>query len=230
MSQQQLVSKVPHVYSFGLIFFFIFFVEIQRLRSVIFFNCEPEITDAILGWEPEGPSLLTRVDSSGKTPLHFAVIYGALDIVQLFLDGYASLELACISDNEGSYPVHAAAMFARTRIIDELVKKCPNYYELVDNKGRNLLHVAVEHEKETVVRHICQNNMFAMLLNATDYDGNTPLHLAVKYSYPRIFGLLMGTTSVDMHITNKDGHTARDLASHALAPRQQMRYFLVSSS
>lgn len=171
--------------------------------------------------------MLTRVDSSGKTPLHFAVIYGALDIVQLFLDGYAPLRLDTISDNEGSYPVHAAAIFGETRILDELVKKCPNYYELVDNKGRNLLHVAVEHEKKTVVRHICQNDMFSMLLNATDYDGNTPLHLAVKYSYPRIFGLLMGTTSVDMRITNKDGHTARDLASHALAARQ-MRYFLVS--
>uniref|UniRef100_A0A0D9WZR8 PGG domain-containing protein n=1 Tax=Leersia perrieri TaxID=77586 RepID=A0A0D9WZR8_9ORYZ len=183
-----------------------------------------EIAEAILRWEPEGPELLTRVDSSGKTPLHFAIIYGMLDIVRLFLDGYASLDLASISDKEGSYPLHAAAMFGRTRIIDERVKKCPNYYELVDDKGRTFLHIAVEHDREMVVRHICQNDMFAMLLNSTDSDGNTPLHLAVKYGYPRIVYLLLGT-GVDTCITNNDGHTARDLACCALAPGQ-FYYFL----
>uniref|UniRef100_A0A0D9WZS7 PGG domain-containing protein n=1 Tax=Leersia perrieri TaxID=77586 RepID=A0A0D9WZS7_9ORYZ len=183
-----------------------------------------EISEAILSWEPEGPTLLTRDDLSGKTPLHFAVIYGRLDIVQLFLGDHASLRLTSISDNDGSYPLHAAAMFGRTKIIDELVQKCPNYYELVDDKGGNFLHIAVQYEMEMVVRHICQNDIFAMLLNATDYDGNTPLHLAVKQGYPRIFGLLLETTGVDMCITNKDGHTATDLACCALTP-EGLRYF-----
>uniref|UniRef100_A0A0E0LLL4 PGG domain-containing protein n=1 Tax=Oryza punctata TaxID=4537 RepID=A0A0E0LLL4_ORYPU len=182
-----------------------------------------DIAEAILSWEPEGPTLLSRADSSGKTPLHFAVIYGRLDVVKLFLGDHASLRLTNISDNDGSYPLHAAAMFGRTKIIDELVKKCPNYYELVDDKGRNLLHVAVESEEEMVVRHICGNDIFAMVLNATDYDGNTPLHLAVKQGYP-LFGLLLGTASVDMCITNKDGHTATDLACCALSP-DRSRYF-----
>uniref|UniRef100_A0A0D9WZR9 Uncharacterized protein n=1 Tax=Leersia perrieri TaxID=77586 RepID=A0A0D9WZR9_9ORYZ len=112
------------------------------------------------------------------------------------LNNLLKYSLASISDNEGSYPVHAAAMFGRTRIIDELVKKCPNYYELVDDKGRTFLHIAVQHEKETVDRHICQNDKFAMLLNSTDSHGNIPLHVAVKYGYPRIVCLLLGT-SVD---------------------------------
>lgn len=176
--------------------------------------------------------MLTRADSSGRTPLHFAVIYGRLDTVKLFLGGdAASPRLTSISDSDGSYPVHAAAMFGRTKIIDELVKKCPNYYELVDDKGRNLLHIAVESEQEMVVRHICGNDMFAMLLNATDYDGNTPLHLAVKQGYPRIFGLLLGTRGVDMCIMNKDGHTARDISCCASTlERGRLRYFLVSLS
>uniref|UniRef100_I1QE53 Uncharacterized protein n=1 Tax=Oryza glaberrima TaxID=4538 RepID=I1QE53_ORYGL len=203
------------------------YMAFRSLNSVNF-NCKPEIAQEILNW-PEGPSLLTRADSSGRTPLHFAVIYGRLDTVKLFLGGdAASPRLTSISDSDGSYPVHAAAMFGRTKIIDELVKKCPNYYELVDDKGRNLLHIAVESEQEMVVRHICGNDMFAMLLNATDYDGNTPLHLAVKQGYPRIFGLLLGTRGVDMCIMNKDGHTARDISCCASTlERGRLRYFLL---
>jgi len=154
------------------------------------FIFQPEIPREILKWEPVGPTLLTEVDSSGRTPLQYAVLYGRLDLVELFLDGHTS-EQACIPDNHGLFPVHTAAMVGCSWIIDELIKKCPDYYELVDDRGRNLLHCAVEHNKETVVRHICQDEKFAMLLNATDADGNTALHLAAKHGFPRIFSLLL---------------------------------------
>jgi ankyrin repeat protein len=98
---------------------------------------------------------------------------------------------------------------------------------MVDAKGRNILHRAVEHGQERVVRHICQNDMFAMLLNATDSDGNTSLHLAVKHEHPRIVSLLLATTSVELGITNKERLTARDLAERAMVLKPN-RNFLVS--
>ncbi|KAL6856975.1 hypothetical protein ACP4OV_018357 [Aristida adscensionis] len=173
---------------------------------------EHDIPQQILNWEPDGPTLLTRVDSSGRTPLHVAIERGRLDVVELFLGGNKSIEQAHISNKHGLFPVHTATMMGNIRIIDELIKKCPDYFELVDHKGRNLLHCAVEHNQVQVVRYLCRNNIFAMLLNAMDYDGNTPLHLAVIYGSPQIVSLLLKTRTVETFLTNKDGLTAGDIA------------------
>uniref|UniRef100_A0A0D9WZS4 Uncharacterized protein n=1 Tax=Leersia perrieri TaxID=77586 RepID=A0A0D9WZS4_9ORYZ len=65
-----------------------------------------------------------------------------------------------------------------------------------------------------------------MLLNATDSEGDTPLHLSVKYAYPRVLSSLLQTANVEPNIVNKDGLTAADIAHHAFAPGQSY-YFLV---
>lgn len=168
------------------------------------------MVEDILAWKPVGPSLLNRVDSSGASPLHVAVVQNELDIVELLLQ--VGRHLAHISDKDGLFPLHIAASIESTKMVDELVKGCPDFYELVDDNGMNLLHLAVGRNNVTVVRHICENVRFVMLLNATDFKGNTPLHVAVEYGYTRVVSILLQTMSVQINIKNKDGLTAKDLA------------------
>ncbi|TVU38620.1 hypothetical protein EJB05_12004, partial [Eragrostis curvula] len=178
---------------------------------------------------PDGtPSPASSAGPKGRTALHAAAIFCKVlaqkfDVVELFLN--VDSQLASISDNEGSSPVHYAACWGNTKMIDVLTRKCPVYYELVDHDGRNLLHCAVMKNNDTVVRYICQNERFAMLLNMTDFDGDTPLHLAVMCGYPRIVTILLQSTRLDVNINNKDGLTALDLASYAF-PSGRLPYIL----
>jgi ankyrin repeat protein len=119
-------------------------------------------------------------------------------------------------------------MMGNIRDVVELVERCPDYAELVDCRGRNFLHCAIEHGRKNVVRFICRNDRFAVLLNSMDYEGNTPLHLAVKYGHPRMVSSLLQTIGVEIGITNRDGLTAADLAYSHLEPGLQ--YFLVINS
>nr|CAB3458157.1 unnamed protein product [Digitaria exilis] len=180
-----------------------------------------EIVQEILAWE-QGPALLSKADSSGKTPLHYAVSHSQHGVLLLLLNAEASL--ARVPDNQGLFAIHVAAMTGNIQSIVELVERCPDYAELVDGKGRNFLHCAIEHDQENVVRFFCRDDRLAILLNAMDYEGNTPLHLAVKCGHPRMVSSLLQTVTVDVGITNRDGLTAADLAYSHLEPGLQ--YFL----
>jgi ankyrin repeat protein len=97
---------------------------------------------------------------------------------------------------------------------------------LLDSRGRNFLHIAIEHKKWKVVWCFSGTADLGRMANVMDSEGNTPLHLAVKNADQMIVSLLMATKGVLPNIVNNQGLTALDLA--VLATDKGISYTLVS--
>lgn len=67
---------------------------------------------------------------------------------------------------------------------------------------RNTLHMAVWHQQEEIVRFICQDETLQSLINHTDGNGDTPVHLAVEVKNEKIYKLLIEAGG-DLQAVNK---------------------------
>ena len=179
------------------------------------------MTQELLQWNP---ALVKEVDESGSTPLHYVASVGNVSAMKLLLRHDTSP--AYSSDSNGLFPVHIAAKMGYGQLIYELCRFCPDCDELLDSRGRNFLHIAIEHKKWKVVWRFSGTAELVRMANVMDSEGNTPLHLAVKNADQIIASLLMATKGVLPNIVNNQGLTALDLA--ILATDKGISYTLVS--
>lgn len=105
-------------------------------------------------------------------------------------------------DEEDSSALHIAAKNGHNNIMEEIIKHFLCAYDLVDNKGQNILHVAAKFGKRRVVQYILQVEDWQSLINETDNEGNTALHLAAIYGHYGRASILAGDGRVDKRATN----------------------------
>lgn len=157
-------------------------------------------------------SAISESDEYGWTPLHYAVHFGAEEIVEVFLK-YIDSATAYITDNEGISLIHIAAREGEVAIMKMLVYHYPQMLDLQDNKGQTALHLAVARGKLDSVKFIL--GVFLShdgLINQQDNEGNTALHLAVILGHQgKIFDLLIKDSRVDKTVTNMEGFAVIDL-------------------
>ncbi|XP_058104257.1 uncharacterized protein LOC131248175 isoform X2 [Magnolia sinica] len=78
-------------------------------------------------------------------------------------------------------PLILATKFGIVELVREIVKVFPESVEFVDEAGKNLLHLAVEHRQEYVLKLLNKMRIAtAMMAAGIDIGGNTILHLAAK--------------------------------------------------
>ncbi|KAJ0965477.1 hypothetical protein J5N97_026615 [Dioscorea zingiberensis] len=180
--------------------------QLLRLLISIMRN-NVEITAMLLKWKPR----LGRVsDDSANIPLHYVAASGDVRIARLLLEHDASTNF--IPDKNGLFPIHIAACTDNVQVIIELLKHCPDSDELVDGKGRSFLHVAVVNHSQRVVRYVLERPNLEKLLNDQDYEGNTPLHLAVTMGGKEIVYDLIKDDRLDSRVMNNEGLTPLDLS------------------
>nr|XP_011461656.1 PREDICTED: ankyrin repeat-containing protein At5g02620-like [Fragaria vesca subsp. vesca]XP_011461659.1 PREDICTED: ankyrin repeat-containing protein At5g02620-like [Fragaria vesca subsp. vesca] len=171
---------------------------------------DEEITKRLLETER---ALAKAPDVEGRTPLHMAAITGNVSIVKQILE--CDKSTAYIGDNDKSTPVHYAAhkmfRFRCGDVLKQLYFYSPDSFELVDDKGRNALHIAIinnDDEAENFVRE--DPWLSSVMLNGKDSAGNTPLHqIAISESY---LGLeFISDSRVDKMAFNKENMNALNI-------------------
>ncbi|PWA58208.1 ankyrin repeat-containing protein [Artemisia annua] len=117
-------------------------------------------------------------DEHGWTPLRYAVHHNNASATAELVDADPSIVNQIMKeDGINTFAVHIAASQGYCETLKVLMTHCPGCSELVDEKGKNILHVAVENKKTEVIELIYQDESYTSLVNEKDKDGNTPMHL-----------------------------------------------------
>ncbi|KAL9410753.1 hypothetical protein AB3S75_044516 [Citrus x aurantiifolia] len=132
-------------------------------------------------------SLTRERDQHGWTPLHYAAYIGRFG----FLILEADKSVALIPDKDRKMTaLHLAAGQENVWIVQQIIERCPECCELVDDRGRNVLHFAmVSFDKSDLERLLNEYPVVKNLIFEKDVKGNTPFHvLAAVCPHPYYAG------------------------------------------
>ncbi|PWA78081.1 ankyrin repeat-containing protein [Artemisia annua] len=117
-------------------------------------------------------------DKQGWTPLQYAVHHNNPLVSSELVDADPSIVYEIIKEDDiNTSVVHIAAKRGYCETVKVLMNQCPGCSELLDEKGKNILHVAVENKQSEVIKFIYGDISYTSLVNKKDNDGNTPIHL-----------------------------------------------------
>lgn len=185
----------------------------------------------------EDPALASLQNDAGDTPLHAAARFGYVDVVAQLITGGADVSARRVAD--AFTPLHAAAEGAARIEIAERLLKAGTDVNAADGTGRTALYLAarraVPMREDTADRHaFCEYllgkgarldlwsaaaldkpEVVASLkagVNATDADGDTPLHIAARSGYRRVLKALL-EAGADMEARDAEGRTPLQVAA-----------------
>ena len=122
---------------------------------------------------------LLRRDQNGRIPLHYACIFGKLDMVKDFLDQNEAeaMQMLSMRDNKGATPLHLAVHNGNLQIVQYMVENGSNVNEPTNPNPNPYyysppLFLALEQGNEAVVEYLLKKGANIKFLKS---NGKTPL-------------------------------------------------------
>ncbi|KAH9682284.1 ANK REP REGION domain-containing protein [Citrus sinensis] len=125
----------------------------------------------------EKKSLTRERDRRGWTPLHYAAYLNRYFISKCLLEADKSAALIADKDRKMT-ALHLAAGQGNIWMVQEIIERCPECCELVDDRGWNVLHFAMVSFSIRQLKYLLNEcPVFRNLIFEKDEKGNTPFHV-----------------------------------------------------
>ncbi|XP_016309980.1 transient receptor potential cation channel subfamily A member 1a [Sinocyclocheilus anshuiensis] len=143
----------------------------------------PESVKNMLGLEVS----LDQKSKQKKSALHFAAEYGRINTCHRLLEMVTDTRLLNEGDEKGLTPLHLASRGGHVKVVELLLRKGALFHS--DYRGWSCLHHAASEGYTQTMDTLLTSNI--KLLNKTDGDGNTALHLAARAGHVATVRLLL---------------------------------------
>ncbi|XP_040358376.1 transient receptor potential cation channel subfamily A member 1 [Ixodes scapularis] len=153
-------------------------------------------------------AIVNLKNNENQSPLHFAARYGRYNTVRHLLESKKGHLIINEMDGEGKTPLHIASQNGHTRVVHLLLVKGALLHR--DHRGRTPLHYAVTNGFTHTMEQLLA--VHSHLLDQSDRDGNTALHLAAMHNKSNTASLLLNLNCKIAH--NEQDFTPIDYALH----------------
>ncbi|KAJ4911178.1 Ankyrin repeat family protein [Raphanus sativus] len=163
------------------------------------------------------PSLASKLNVSGFSPMHLALLNNHTRMVR----GFVALDssLVRIKGRGRVTPLHHVARMGDAELLSEFLFACPSSIEDLTIKCETAVHVAVKNHQlmafKVLMGWLKRVNK-EEILDWKDEDGNTVFHIAASINHTEVIKSLRKT--VKLKAKNLDGKTAMDILQNYQSP------------
>lgn len=165
------------------------------------------------------PSEAVAVDFFGRKNIHTAAYAGNVDLINNILNDEATgPDITNVPNRQfgGMTALHYAVLGNSNDAVKAILEHTSTDVTIKDIKGSNVLHYAAFKVNPEIFSTLLQKNSVKELINQTDDEGNTPLHvLAMSKNTTRMQKCLeiLSDNGADFRMPNKQGHIPYDIAN-----------------